>query len=270
MPPTLLFALVLWLTPAAAEQPAAQAAALTPQELVRIALADQVRVDDLLRKYSYSKHVVSEVRNPKGKVTARAERIYHYRPCDGKRCVDLVSVNGAPPTQKELREHNERIRKMWEQEAKKTAREKQSEEDEDLFLSRDMLAIYDFAMAANESYQGRLARVVTFTPRDEKVQLADKSNKILTRMAGRMWLAEEEPRILGQEMRMVKPIKVWAGLAGGINSMTVQQEYVVDAGMYLPKKNVVVAEYRTLMDRGKLTVIEEYSGYTAPPPAAAP
>ena len=241
-----------------------------PDELVSQALADQQRVIDLLQKYSYTKHIVSESSNMKGKVTQHEERVYSYAPCGPKTCVTLVSVDGAPPKPKELKEHQKAMQKEWEKQAKKSAADRQKEEDEDLFLSKDFLVVYSFSSPGNELHEGTATLVVPFAPKQEKVAVADNSNKVLTKMAGRLWIAEVDRKIVAMEMHMVKPIKVWGGFAGAINDMTVQQEYLVDAnGMYLPKKNAMEMELRILLSKARLKLVEEYSDFKPAPAGAA-
>jgi hypothetical protein len=241
-----------------------------PDEMVRRALADQQRMTDLLDKYTFTKHIVSESSNGKGKVTGHEERVYSYAPCGPKTCITLVSVNGAPPKPKELKEHQKAMEKEWDRRAKKSPEERQKEEDEDLFLSRDFLAVYDFSSLGNELHKGTATQVVEFTPKEEKVQIAEKNNKILTKMAGRLWIAEVDQKIVATEMHMVKPIKVWGGFAGAIKDMTVQEEYLVDAdGVYLPKRNAVELELRILLSTGRLKVVEEYSDFKRAPVAVA-
>ncbi|HTK95728.1 MAG TPA: hypothetical protein VL382_08820 [Terriglobales bacterium] len=234
-------------------------------DVVRKALAEQVRVSDLLEKYSYRKHIISESSDMKGRVTDREERVYSFAPCGDKTCITLESVNGRPPTPKELKEHDKMMKKEWERQAKKTAADKKKEENDDLFLSQDFLAVYDFAAGDSELHQGTTARVITFTPKPEDVRLADKDNRILTKVAGRLWIADVDQKIVAAEMHMVKPIKVWGGFAGAINNMDVRQEYISETnGVYLPKKNAIEMELRILLSKGKLKVTEEYSDYRAP------
>lgn len=241
-----------------------------PDDVVRHALADQQRVSDLLENYTYTKRVVSESSNEKGKVTGHQERVVNFAPCEGKTCITLVSVNGAPPKPRELKEHQKAVEKEWEKKAKKNAADRQKEEDEDLFLSKDFLAVYDFSSSGTELHEGTATQVVAFAPKQETVALADKSNKVLTKMAGRMWIAEVDRKIVATEMHMVKPIKVWGGFAGTINNMTVQQEYLVDAnGIYLPKKNAVEMEMRIVLSKVRLRVVEEYSDFKRAPVVAA-
>jgi len=129
--------------------------ALPPDDVVRHALGDQQRVIDLLAKYTYTKHVASESSNAKGKVTDHQERVFNYAPCDAKTCITLVSVNGAPPKPRELKEHQKVVEKEWEKQAKKSTADRQKEEDDDLFLSRDFLAVYDFSSSGTELHVGR-------------------------------------------------------------------------------------------------------------------
>jgi hypothetical protein len=244
---------------------AQEAPAPAASELVRKALADQQHVVDLLEKYTYRKHIVSETTDMKDRVTAHEERIYSYAPCDGKTCITLESVNGKPPTPKELKEHEKLMKKEWEKQAKKTAEDRRKEDDDDLFLSKDFLKVYDFAAGEAELHQGTASRVFNFTPKSETVELANKDNKVLTKLAGRLWIAEVDGKIVAAEMHMVKPIKVWGGFAGAINNMTVQQEYTAAAsGMYLPKKNAIAMELRILFSKAKLRVTEEYSEFKTP------
>jgi hypothetical protein len=238
-------------------------------ELVRTALADQQRILTLLEKYSYTKRVVAETTDPKGKVTSRDERVASFAPCNGKVCSTLVSVNGAPPKPKEIKAHEKGVQKSWEKRAKMTAEDRKKDEDEDLSLSRDFLAVYNFSHAGKEEHQGRPALVVAFTPKEEKVNVSDKDNRVLTKMAGRLWLSDPGGKVLASDMHMVKPIKVWGGFAGAINNLTSQADYAVDpdSGMYLPKKTVTVMEVRILFSKGTWKVTEEYSDFKPTVPA---
>lgn len=233
-----------------------------PDELVRRALANQHSMNELLSKYSYAKRIVSVSSNAHGKVTAREDRVYNYAPCGTKTCIALVSVNGAPPKPKELKEHEKAVQKEQEKEAKKSAADRKKEEDEDLFLNKDFLTVYDFSSPGTELLKGTASVVVEFAPKPETVALAAKSDKILTKLAGRMWIAEVDGKIVATEMHMVKPIKVWGGFAGAIKNMVVQQEYLVDAeGTYLPKKNAMEMELRVLLNTMQLSIVEEYSDF---------
>ncbi len=261
-----LFAL---LVSAQEASPAPASPAPKPDEVVRRALADQQSMLQLLDKYSYTKHIVSETASGKGKVTSHEERVFNFAPCGTRTCIMLVSVNGAAPKPKELKEHEKAVKKEWEKQDKKSPAERQKEEDDDLFVSKDFLRVYDFAEAGNEVHDGTASQMIDFTPKAEPVELADKDNKVLTKLAGRMWIAEVDRKIVSAEMHMVKPIKVWGGFAGAIKNMTVHQDYVVDKeGIYLPKKNTIEMELRVLLSTARLKLVEEYSDFKRAPAGA--
>lgn len=246
-------------------------------DVVQHALADQQRMSDLLKKYSFRKHIISEAAEMNGRVTSHEERVYSYAPCsgkscekptdsslapsDGKMCIVLESVDGKPPTEKQRKEHAKMMKKEWELESRKTAADRKKEDDEDLFLSRDFLAIYDFQAGDSELHEGTSALIVAFTPKSGKLALADSDNKVLTKFAGRLWIADADQKIVAAELHMVKPIKVWGGFAGAINNMTVQQEYLADGRTYLPRKNTIEMELRILFSKGKLRMTEEYMDF---------
>src|SRR5215471_14921480 len=124
----LVLCLPFFLLPLAAQETPAPPA----DDVVRRALTDQQRVIDLLDKYTYTKHVISESTDGKGKVTGHQERVLNYVPCEDMTCITLVSVNGAPPKSRELKEHQKAVEKEWEKKAKKSAEDRQKEEDDDL------------------------------------------------------------------------------------------------------------------------------------------
>jgi hypothetical protein len=261
-----------------------QPSSTSADAVVRKALADQQRMSDLLEKYSFRKHIISETAEMNGRVTGHEERVYGYAPCsgkngekptdsslapsDGRMCIVLESVDGKPPTEKQRKEHAKMMKKAWELQSRKTAADRKKEDDEDLFLSRDFLTIYDFQAGESEMHAGTSALIVAFTPKNGKLALANGDNKVLTKFAGRLWIADVDQKIVAAELHMVKPIKVWGGFAGAINNMTVQQEYLADGGTYLPRKNTVEIELRILFSKGKLRLTEEYMDFKPEAPAA--
>lgn len=255
---------------AAQEQPAVLAApTLTPDQMAEKALQGDIDILKLLKTYTFTKRVLVEIMDNKGKERDRDERVYQLYPCGGLICSKVLSINGAPPKPKDLKEHEKNMKKDLERQRKLTAADKQKEEDEALFLSGDFLKIYTFTPAAPDAAIPDAAHVLAFTPHDQKVKLANKDNKVLSKMAGRMWL-DRDMHVLSSEMHTIKSIKVWGGFAGAINNLQAKIDYVRDpSGIYLPRKVETNLELRILMSKGRWRITEEYSDFIAPAATAA-
>jgi hypothetical protein len=256
----LAFGSVLGLTFVASAQ---EKAAPNAPELVRKALGNAGRSLDLLDKYSYTKHQVTESYDLKGKLLRRDEWTVAFTPCEGKTCTTLLSHNGAPPSAKELKEHDKEMRKAWEKQAKQTPEDKRKEEDDDVMLSQDFLEIFTFVLSGRESYKEQPAYIIEFTPKAEKAELKAHESKVLARMAGRLWISEKEEKVLAVEMHMIKPIKVWGGIAGAIDTMKVLSDYVVsEAGEYLPRRVDTEMDVRLgFTSKVRLKISEEYTDF---------
>jgi hypothetical protein len=247
----------------------APAESLTADQLAQKALEGDLDVFQSLKSYTFTKRLVVEVLDKKGDQKDRDERTYQYSPCDGLTCIKLLSVNGAAPTPKQLKDHDKVMKKELERQRKLTPADKQKESDEALFLSSDFLKIYTFTLGPATALTGDAAYVVDFAPHEQKVKLANKDNKVLSKMAGRMWLSKEQ-RVLSSEMHTVKSIKVWGGFAGSINNLQARLDYVRDAaGVYLPRRSETLIELRILVAKARWRFTEEYSDFIPPPAAAA-
>lgn len=224
--------------------------------------------------YSFTKHVSMDQLNMRsGKSLFKDDRVYEFTPRpDGKTDVRLVAVKGAPPTPKQLKQHEKEMHKELSKSDEQREMEKKKAEDENTFLSEDFLLLYDFKLAGREAWNGVPAFRIELTPKSEKAPLKVKSDKLLRHTAGSMWMNQASFRVLATEMHTVESIKVWGGFAGAINNLVTRTEYSADAsGPYLPKLNTAEVEMRVLLAKMKIVSTEEYSNFhklDAKPPAA--
>lgn len=247
--------------------------ALSDEEILSRCLAEMKnsQVFQSLDGYSFTKHVTMEQLNPKGKSLDKDDRAYEFTPRpDGKTDVRLLAVKGAPPTSKELKQHEKEMHKELSKSDRQREEEKKKAQDENTFISEDFLQIYDFKLAGREAWNGVPAFRIEFTPKSEIAPLKVKSDKLLGHSAGNLWVNQASFRILATEMHTVESIKVWGGFAGAINSLVTRTEYFGDAGPYLPKLNTAELEMRVLLAKTKIVYNEEYSNFRkldAKPPA---
>jgi hypothetical protein len=255
-----LFAVLAWTAPA--QEPPT----VTDEQILTRSLAElkNSQVFTAMDQFSFTSHVTQDQYNKNGKSLFHDDRVYEYTPrADGKTDIRLVLVKGSPPSEKELKQHEKEMRKMLSRSDQKVAEDKRKSQEEDTLLSQDFLIVYDFKLAGREEWKNVPAFLIEFTPKTEKAQVKLKSDKLLYKMAGRMWVSQNGYRILATEMHTLEGgIKVWGGFAGAINRLVVRTEYSADtSGSYLPQLNSVEMDLRILLAKQSLTAKEEFSNF---------
>lgn len=256
---------------------AQEAPPLTDEQILSRSLAElkSSLVTPQLEHYSFTKRISVENHDKNGKILGHDEREYEFVPRpDGRFDVRLLSVKGAAPTEKELKQHEQVMRKELAKSEAKVAEEKRKAEEENTMLSRDFLDYFDFKYAGREGWGGGPAYRIEFTPKPESAQLKEKKERILRNLGGHMWVRPGSYRILGTEMHTLKNIKVWGGISG-VDNLVTRMEYFQDAGgSYLLKLDSAQWELRVGFSKFRFSRKEEYSSYhrleTKSTPATTP
>jgi len=226
-------------------------------------LAEFKVVRTSLTAYSFTKHITAERHEKNGKVAHHEEREYGYVPRpDGRFDIRLLTVNGAPPTEKELKEHEKQMNKEFSKSPEQVAEDKKKAEEEDTSISEDFFDYFDFKPAGRDQWNGKAAFLLDFSPKAEIAELKDKNKKLLRSMAGRAWVSEGEFRLLCVEMHNVKSVKIWGGLSG-VDHFSVRTEYIPAAsGPYLPKSETSQWGLHVgFSNLGTFSRAEEYSNF---------
>ena len=203
-----------------------------------------------LDQYNFTKRISAENYDKNGKMTSHDEREYEFvRRPDGRYDVRLLSVKGAPPSEKELKQHDQAMRKELSKSLEQFAEEKKKAQEDDLMMSRDFLEYFDFKVSGREEWNGIPTFVIEFMPKADLSHLKEKRDRILRNMTGHMWVKQTNFRILATEMHSMKGIKVWGGISG-IDHLISRMEYFQDAdGIYLPSMDSAQWEIRVMLTR---------------------
>jgi hypothetical protein len=113
----------------------------------------------------------------------------------------------------------------------------------------DILARYHFRSVAREVVDGRPAIVLDFEALPGKRDL--EGDFALRRLAGRVWMDEEERAVVRAEVHSTGKIKVALGLGASIGAASVRSEFVkVEEGVWLPRRIETRVEGRILLVKG--------------------
>ena len=177
---------------------------------------------------SYKRVVVKKLTND-GKVKQEETKIYRTTWIEGHPYGELIRIND-----KEL------TKKQKEAEAKRRSESSKGIRTQDLkeileYTGQDLYQKYDFAILPpdeNASY------ILTFEPKQKKLQQRSRIEKILNHMSGKVWV-DEEYNLLKVEAKLTDSVSFGLGLFAKIENIELeytQQEYkqaVLPASLFL-------------------------------------
>lgn len=227
---------------------------LPPARELLAGLAQRQRAFEQARNdYTYDVDVEVETLDGKGDVKDRRSWSYQVFFVKGRRVRRLVAQDGeslpAHRQQREDRDVQERVDDLL----------KDRPEDRGPKLS-EILERYEFRSVARETIDDRPTIVLEFKARPGDSGL--EHDDVLRRLAGRIWIDEEEKAIVRSETRNDGAIKVGRGLAS-VDALRVTTEFVkIDGEVWLPSRVESLVEGRVLLLKSIDQRTEAiYSGY---------
>ena len=243
---------------------AQEAPSLTDEQILSRSMAElkNSQVPQQLDQHSFTERISVENYDKNGKIINHDEREYEFVPRpDGRYDVRLLSVKGAPPSDKELKQHEQAMRKEFAKSDAEVVEQKKKFQEENTMLSRDFLECFDFKFAGRQEWGGDSAYRIDFVPKPGSAQPKEKKERILQKMGGQMWVHPGSFRILATEMHTLENIRIWGGISG-VDNLVSRMEYIQDAdGSYLLKLDSVQWETRVGLSKFRFSKKEEYSDY---------
>ncbi len=215
-----------------------------PNVYVRQLLTVQRRQEEALSRYTYDVTETREELDAQGRVSRRRTRAYAVFHVKGRPVRRLVARDGQPLSPAERERIDRRTREMTKALADGTA----ATEQPGVRLSR-ILERYDFRSAGREELNGRCALVFDFAARPGDFPL--ERDFVLRKLAGRLWVDEEEQAVVRLDVRNTGGVKIAFGLGASISSAGFHGEFVrMEEGVWLPRLLQGRAEGRKLLFLG--------------------
>ncbi len=184
----------------------------------------------LLRQYTYNETQEVIELNKQGESQKTRVRSYEVFPSTVEELIyrRLISKDGKPVEQKELRKQDKKYNKRVQKYAKKGRKrglqagsEYEAGEAEALReekqLIEEMLRLYRFEIHGREVLEGYSTLIVRFTPRPGfKSKLKDI--KILRKVQGRVWVSEQDYQPVKVEAETLESLKFGWGIVAKLNS----------------------------------------------------
>lgn len=208
---------------------------------VRDLAGGQRRQEEALSRYTYDVDESREELDAQGRAQRRRTRSYEVYHVKGRPVRRLVSRDGQPLPPAERDSVDRRSRASAE-----AIRDGQTvAEQPGLRLSR-ILERYEFRFAGREELDGRCSLVFEFSPRPGDFGL--DRDFVLKKLAGRLWVDEDERAVARLEVRNTGAVRVALGLAASVSSASFRGEFVrLEPGVWLPRLLQGAAEGRKLL-----------------------
>lgn len=217
--------------PARGQQPSLP----SPDEILDNVLAreKEVRSRDLNKKYTYTQLTKIEKLQDDLAVKETEERTYRIIPLDGAAYNRLVTKNGKPLSQEDLRREQNREEKF----RKAIAKKQKKADEEDILLNKELLSKYAFSVIGRETVNGRSAFVLTFKPRSPDLPVKKSVDRFLNKLMGTVWFDDQDYELAKIEAKITEPVKVGWGIIASLYKFDLTFEQVrLDDGVWLPGK----------------------------------
>src|SRR5215831_17215351 len=146
-----------------------------------VAHAQESKTRERPASYSYTKLTLTEEFDAAGNMKDRKERMYQVVLQGGATHLKLISVNGRPPTEAELKiqsENETHTRRLLGQSKSGKGDNREN------FLTPDLVAHYSFKLNGQVNVNGRPAYEVTFAPKNPDAPIHHLADRLLNRISG--------------------------------------------------------------------------------------
>lgn len=229
--------------------------------------ATNTQVQTLKQAYAWRRVSVIEELGDSGEVDERKEEVYRVCHIHGKPHSRLVSVNGKPLPASEEKREAERERKLRMEASTSGENRKRP----DMRLTPELLARYIFVVRSREVWEGRPVLELTFTPRFPESNGDSMSDRVLNRLAGTLWVDEEDGEMARVAVRLNHRATFLGGVLGSLEKFTlVLESRRVEPGVWLLAASTLELAGRKVFSSLRLRARETYDEFHREPASAGP
>jgi hypothetical protein len=211
---------------------------------VRGLLSAQRGREDALSRYTYDVSERREELDRSGRVRKRRTRDFEVFMVRGRPVRRLVATDGQPLTGRAREKEERRVREL----AEALATGRAATEQPGVRLSK-VLERYRFVAVSRAELEGRCAIAFEFAALPGAFAL--ERDSVLRRLAGRLWVDEEERAVARVEVHNTSAIRIALGLGASVSSLGFRSEFTrLPDGVWLPRSIETLAVGRKLLVSG--------------------
>lgn len=212
-------------------------------------------------RYTYEKKMIIEVIDSRGRVDKSTVKVHQVKLIAGLPFSRLIRIQGRELSEEELRKEDKREeefrKKTTSVDMKKMAERKES------WLTPELIDKFEFTVRERTILNGRPTLRLEFSPAAGIAEAKSLQDKILGRLAGSLWVDEEEAETARFSVRLQKPISLgWFGMLGSLHQFDMDVERVrMPDGVWINGKQSTHLAGRKLFSPMRVRTMEESSGF---------
>jgi hypothetical protein len=225
---------------------------------VRANLGAQYDANQLLKGYTYRRTSVIEELGSNGSIESRERREYDVYHFDSGRFQKLLSRNGMPLPEKDVKSQDERLEKFRMQKPRK-----RSTSDQEKVLN-DMINAFDFKILRREIRDDRSALVIAFKPKKDAKLQTMAARMVFTKVEGTAWVDESDAQLAKIEMHFIDDVKIGFGLLASIskNTRMIREWRKLNNEVWVPLRSESVMNGRVLLAKAyNRRRVDDYMDY---------
>jgi hypothetical protein len=228
-----------------------------------LARAKMVAEDTRGCAYTYEQRTRLEELDAQGKVIQTTEKTYRVSLIQGFPFSRLISIQGKTLSPAELRKEDQREQEFMR---KISARDFESMvKNQETWITRELMDRYDFTVQAREVHAGRPTLVVDFVPHLIQPPVYTVQDRILGRLAGRLWVDEADAEVAKLEIHLTSGFSLgWLGILGSVQQCHARLERRRQPeGCWINSRHSVFIVGRKILSPVRLRSIAESSLFQA-------
>ncbi len=212
-------------------------------------------------QYTYEKRALLERLDAAGRALSSEVKVYKVTLIAGLPFNRLVRIQDRELSSEESSREDareERFRRRFiSADAKKMAAQRES------VLTPELLGRYQFAVERRVVLSNRPTLVLKFTPKEGALPSSTVMDKLLNRMAGRVWIDEADADTARIEVGLIEPVSLgFLGWLGSLNQceMSLERQRMPD-GVWINLKQSLLIQCRKLTANLRFRTTEVDSGF---------
>lgn len=154
----------------------------------------------------------------KGRLVRREELLLRVIVRDGEPAVELLEINGQPPTDKERERELKRFGGPPREGPANRERPDRSRQLE-AYFTEELLGRYAFSVTGREDIDGRPCLRVEFQPGGGVAGSNKLFERVLDRLGGVFWIDESDHQLAGADLALLEKVSLWGGLLGALEQL---------------------------------------------------
>ena len=215
-------------------------------------------------EYAFEKHSISEELDGSGKVTKTSDETYEVIPINGVPFSRLVRIQNRDLTPDEVKVQYRKEQEFRQRVARKAG--EPSKRRSRNWLDMRLVGRYDFEVEGRHNLLGRPVLILSFHPKANLGPEKTIKDKILNRLAGTLWIDEQDAEIAQLKMGLTEDLSV--GLLGAVGSLKqfdlkLERAPLAD-GVWVVRKEEIMLCGRKIFNSIAQRTLEESSNFRKP------